>query len=73
MIESSQLSAVDESILDELEVGARTKGFLVDKTGFHRNTIGQHLKVLEAGDAVKCIHDSTALYRLKRDPRKVQQ
>jgi hypothetical protein len=56
-------------IIDHILKGARTKGLLVDKTGFHRNTVGYHLDVLEAGDVIQCIHEPTALYELETDPR----
>lgn len=69
VLETSRLSPVDEAILNELKDGARTKGFLVDQTGFHRNTIGTHLRILEAADAVTCLHRPTALYELEENPR----
>lgn len=68
VINKEDLSKVDRAILDELRKGARTKGYLVDATGYHRNTIWHRLEVLEAGDVIRCIHDSTALYELVEDP-----
>lgn len=69
MIESEDLTDADEAILDELREGARTKKAIVEATGLHRNTVGNRLNVLEAGDAIRCVHDSTALYELVEDPR----
>lgn len=69
MISKEELSEADTEILSELQDDARTKGYLVDETGYHRNTIGHRLNVLEAGDLIRCIHDSTALYELVDDPR----
>jgi len=69
VIEPNELSETDRLILDELAEGARTKGYLVDSTGKHRNTIRHRLDVLEAGEVVKCIHEGTALYELVEDPR----
>ncbi len=69
VIDEVDLTEADEAILDELHAGARTKKAVVDATGLHRNTVGNRLDVLEAGDVIKCIHDSTALYELVDDPR----
>ena len=68
-MDADDLSDAETAILDELKQGARTKGYLVDHTGYHRNTVGQSLRVLEAAEIVKCIHESTALYELVEDPR----
>lgn len=65
----SELNETDREVLDELQHGARTKGFLVDETGRHRNTIGMRLEVLEAKDFIRCIHEPTALYELADDPQ----
>lgn len=69
VIDRHDLTGADEAILDELHAGARTKKAIVDATGLHRNTVGNRLDVLEAGDVIECIHDSTALYELVEDPR----
>lgn len=69
MIPEGELSEVDIQILTELSEGERTKGYLVDETGYHRNTIGHRLDVLEAGNLIRCVHKPTALYELKNDPR----
>lgn len=64
-----ELKEVDEAILDELSEGARTKGFLVDETGYHRNTIWNRLELLEKTNVIECLHESTALYEINSDPR----
>jgi hypothetical protein len=69
VITEGDLSDADKAIIDELKEGGRTKGYLVDATGYHRNTIRHRLDVLEAGDVIKCIHEPTALYELVSDPR----
>lgn len=66
---SEDLSDADRAILDELQEGDRTKGYIVDMTGYHRNTVGHRLEVLEVAGCIECIHRGTALYRLDRDPR----
>lgn len=62
-----QLKEPEEEILEELRHGDRTKGFLTDRTGRHRNTIYHSLQRLEAAGYVDCIHERTALYTLKID------
>ena len=69
VLHPEDLTNADHLILDELQKGARTKGAIVDATGLHRNTVGNRLPVLEAGDVIECIHESTALYELIEDPR----
>ncbi|MFC7323282.1 hypothetical protein ACFQMF_01680 [Halorubrum rutilum] len=69
VIEAGDLTDADRAILDELQEGARTKKYLIDQTGLHRNTVGNRLDVLEAGDVVQSLHDTTALYELVDDPR----
>jgi len=68
-VNASDLRPADTAILDELQKGARTKGALVDATGYSRNTIYNRLEVLEAGDVVECIHEPTRLWELADDPR----
>ena len=63
-----RLKKPEKEILKELRKGDRTKGFLEDETGKHRNTIYRALERLEAADVVECLHEGTALYTLKRDP-----
>ena len=69
MIAEDDLSETDHAILDVLSEGARTKRAIVDATGLHRNTVGNRLKVLNAGGVVRCLHETTALYEIASDPR----
>ena len=69
VIDAGDLTDADRSILDELRKGARTKKYLIDQTGLHRNTVGNRLDILEAGDVVQSLHETTALYELVDDPR----
>jgi hypothetical protein len=68
-MDSEDLSSTDRTILDELQRGARTKGYLVDVTDRHRNTIGRRLEVLAAAGYIHAVHEPTALYELVADPR----
>ena len=69
VIDADDLTDADRAILDELQAGARTKKYIIDKTGLHRNTVGNRIDVLEAGDIVRSLHGTTALYELVDDPR----
>ena len=64
-----ELTDADRQILDVLAEGARTKGYITDETGLHRNTVANRLNVLHAADVIKRIHKPTALYELQEDPR----
>lgn len=64
-----ELTALDEAILDELNEGARTQGFLVDATGEPRYKIHERLKLLKVVGYIENIHENTALYELRTDPR----
>jgi len=68
-MDAEDLTAADRAILDELAESAMTKKAIVDSTGLHRNTVGNRLDVLAAGNLINCIHETTALYRLVSDPR----
>lgn len=68
-MDASDLSNVDEAILDQLQEGRATKGALVDWTGYSRNSIYNRLEVLEAAGFVECIHEGTRLFKLVDDPR----
>ena len=63
------LTALDEAILDELDQGARTQGFLVDATAEPRYKVHERLKLLVAAGYIENIHENTALYELRDDPR----
>lgn len=62
-----RLKEQDSAILAELQEGDRTKGFLVDKTGYHRNTIYRSLEKLEYAGEIECIHRPTSLYTLSEN------
>lgn len=64
-----ELTALDEAILDELTQGARTQGFLVDELGKPRYKVHERLKLLVAAGHIDNIHENTALYELRDDPR----
>ncbi|WP_423743937.1 hypothetical protein V5735_13145 (plasmid) [Haladaptatus sp. SPP-AMP-3] len=64
-----ELTALDEAILDELDKGARTQGFLVDATEEPRYKVHERLKLLTAVGYVENIHENTALYELRGDLR----
>jgi Mn-dependent DtxR family transcriptional regulator len=51
------------------EYGNVTTGFLVDETGLSRPTVTKRLDRLHAADCIEYLHEPTALWRLKRDPR----
>lgn len=51
------------------EYGNVTTGFIVDETGLSRPTVTKRLDRLYAADCVEYLHEPTALWRLKRDPR----
>ena len=69
VLDADDLTDADHKILDTLAEGARTKGYITDTTGLHRNTVANRLNVLRAGDAIRRIHEATALYELTEDPR----
>lgn len=64
-----ELTALDEAILNKLHEGARTQGFLVDATGEPRYKVHERLKLLVAAGYIENIHENTALYELRVDPR----
>ncbi|WP_082682118.1 hypothetical protein [Haloferax profundi] len=74
---SSNLTGTDKAILDVLKRGREsdgpwgiaTKGYLVDETGYSRNSVYNRLEVLEARGFVKLIHESTRLFKFVSDPR----
>ena len=49
--------------------GNLTTGALVDFTGLSRPTITKRLDKLHAADHIEYLHEPTALWRLKEDPR----
>jgi len=59
-----------EKILDELvENGNLTSGAIADFTGLSRPTVSRHLDRLRTAEAIEYLHEPTALWRLKEDPR----
>ena len=64
-----ELTEVDEAILNELNQGARTQGYLIEETGYQRYKVHERLKMLTAVGYVENIHENTALYELREDPR----
>jgi DNA-binding Lrp family transcriptional regulator len=60
-----ELTELDEAILEELEAGARTQGYLVDATESPRYKVHERLKLLEAAGYIENIHKNTALYEIQ--------
>lgn len=59
-----------EKVLDLLQDEENvTTGFLVDETGLSRPTVNKRLDRLYAGDYIEYLHEPTALWKLKGDPR----
>jgi len=46
-----------------------TIGYVTDDTEYSRETIRQNLKELAADGSAELVHEPTALYRLRSDPR----
>jgi predicted transcriptional regulator len=67
-----QLKDPEKEVVAELREGDRTKGFLVDATGRHRNTIYRSLERLEAAGIIDCLHRPTSLYSLNSEPEETQ-
>ncbi|REA00161.1 hypothetical protein DEQ92_20710 [Haloferax sp. Atlit-6N] len=74
---ASNLTGTDKAILDVLKRGRdgnhpwglATKGYLVDETGYSRNSVYNRLEVLEARGYVKLVHEPTRLFEFVSDPR----
>ncbi|KAB7519572.1 winged helix-turn-helix domain-containing protein [Halosegnis rubeus] len=66
---SVDITKTDELILDLLEEGRCTQGYIVDKTGRSRQQIHNRLNILRAAGYVERVHESTALYELVENPR----
>ncbi|ELY40157.1 hypothetical protein C497_03635 [Halalkalicoccus jeotgali B3] len=58
-----------EAILDVLQEGRATPGYLQEQTGLSRNTVQNQLRSLLSGDCVQYVHEPTGLYELVDDPR----
>ena len=76
-MDEDDLTQTDKAILDELKQGRggdrpwgrATKGYLVDVTGFSRNSVYNRLEILDAHGHVQEIHDGTRLFEFVTDPR----
>ncbi|RDZ44858.1 hypothetical protein C5B91_09090 [Haloferax sp. Atlit-10N] len=74
---ASNLTGTDKAILNVLKRGRdgnrpwgiATKGYLVDETGYSRNSVYNRLEVLEARGYVKLVHEPTRLFEFVSDPR----
>mgnify|MGYP000672284785 FL=1 len=74
---ASNLTGTDKAILDVLKRGRdgdgpwgiATKGYLVDETGYSRNSVYNRLEVLEARGYVQLTHEPTRLFEFVSDPR----
>jgi len=68
-MDPDDLRPADRDILDVLAAGRATKGYLVDETGYSRNTVYHRLEVLQAAGHVRCVHEPTRLFEVVDDPR----
>jgi len=64
-----ELTETDRKVLDLLNEGRCTPGYLIDETGISRQQIHNRLNVLLAADYVQKVHEPTGLYELVEDPR----
>lgn len=65
---------IDDALEAVLEVfvatdGYATTGYLVDETGLSRPTISKRLDRLRVTDCIEYVHEPTAFWQLKSDPR----
>lgn len=49
--------------------GYATTGYLVDELGSTRPTVTKRLDRLHAADCIEYVHEPTAFWRMKTDPR----
>lgn len=76
-MDANSLTGTDKAILDVLKRGQNeegpwgiaTKGYLVDQTGFSRNSVYNRLEVLEARGHIELMHEPTRLFKFVNDPR----
>ncbi len=52
--------------------GYATTGYLVDEADSTRPTVTKRLDRLHAADCIEYVHEPTAFWRLKQDPREDQ-
>lgn len=64
---------IDDKMEDVIDVfrdhGNVTTGMLVDETGYSRPTVTKRLDQLSAANHINYLHEPTALWELKSDPR----
>ena len=59
-----------ERVIDQfVEKGNLTTGALVEFTGLSRPTVTKRLDRLHAAEYISYLHEPTALWKLKEDPR----
>lgn len=63
------LTPADHAILDLLDSGRCTAGYLADETEYSRQHVHNRLNVLRAAGYIQRVHDPTGLYELRNDPR----
>lgn len=68
-MDSDELRPADEAILDVLEQGRATTGYVIDETGYHRSTISTRLEILDEAGHLELIHEPTSLWELVDEPR----
>jgi DNA-binding IclR family transcriptional regulator len=64
-----KITNATEQILDVLQEGRATPGYIQRETGLARNTVHNQLNVLLAADVVVYVDEPTGLYELVEDPR----
>ncbi|WP_433631033.1 hypothetical protein [Halomicrococcus sp. NG-SE-24] len=64
-----ELDDVHEQILDLLHDGRATQAMMSDELDYSGQHIYTNMKVLLAADYVEKVHETSALYELKHDPR----
>ena len=73
MISQEMALRIDDKTEDVLDVltqhGYATTGMIVDKTGYSRPTVTKRLDRLHAAECIEYLHEPTALWMLKVDPR----
>jgi DNA-binding Lrp family transcriptional regulator len=64
-----ELDDVQEKILDVLHDGRATQAMLADELDYSSQHIYTNMKILLAAGYVTKVHETSALYELKNDPR----
>jgi len=54
---------------DSQPCSCATVGLITDEVQYSRETVRRNLKEIAAGGHAELVHEPTALYRLKHDPR----